>query len=109
VGREAAGDSLAAVVTGGVSTLVLGRELAADSPPEAALTGLAPALVPPLAGGRFTGAASLAFVFPLDAAGFSAGSVFGAPDVVEGRFVVALAVCPLGTFAAGWLCFVCWR
>jgi hypothetical protein len=96
---------LAAVVTGGVSTLVLGRELSVDSPPEAALTGLAPALVPPLAGGRFTGAASLAFVFPLDAAGFSAGSVLGAPDVGEGRFVAALVVCPLGTLAAGWLFF----
>jgi hypothetical protein len=97
------------VVRGGVSLLVLGRELAADSPPEAALTGLAPALVPPLAGGRLTAAASLAFVFPLDAAGFSAESVLGAPDVVEGRFVVALVVCPLGTFAAGWLFLVFWR
>jgi hypothetical protein len=89
--------------------LVPGPELAADSPPEAALTGLAPALVPPLAGGRFTGAASLAFGFPLDAAGFSAGSVLGAPDVVEGRFVATLVVCPLGTLAAGWLFFAFWR
>ncbi len=89
--------------------MVLGRELAADSPPEAALTELAPALVPPLTGGRFTAAASLAFVFPLGAAGFSAESVLGAPDGVEGRFEVALVVCPLGTFAPGWLFFVFWR
>jgi hypothetical protein len=86
-----------------------GRELAADSPPEAALTGLAPALVPPLAGGRFTAAGSLAFVFPLDAASFSAGSVLCAPDAAEGRFVVAPVVCPVGTFAAGWLFFAFWR
>ena len=81
--------------------MVLGLEPAADSPPEAALTELALALGPPLAGGRFAEATSLAFVFPLDAAGLSAGSVLGAPDVAEGTFEVALVVCPLGAFAAG--------